>query len=345
MLEVVGDDPELLEAIQAGRVKIVASCTGGSRDVAVKGVLVKDKSNYLVVPTGQALNKLIAIRADNEKYGKKDIYTGAATFKGGELTLELKNYDEIAGLRISTKQLLQALMATWEAAGRKNGSVAMSLDDYMSLRKLSDRKEARKQLQEDLKTLYNCSFKFYSPQKAMQVNKRRKNGDGLNEYNCEMRIISSKMEEWGITNSVVYANFTEEFRKLMSRNFLQLPSLAWALNGKHNANAFYFLQKLSQLKNMQHGLRNEDIITVKALLQSSPNMPTYEEATKNHGSVRQKIYTRMEKGLDTLQEFLSWDYRDAAGNKLTREEAKALSMHDYEELRIITHWKIEPREE
>lgn len=332
-------DAKTLEALLTNEgLKILITTENGQATQtidATKAKITTEKS-FVKVPQGKAINELLSMDAGQRR--KKNMKVKIARFESNGLTLELKNFQEIAGLRKSTKQLLQALMAKWTEGDKKMLGVTLSLKEYMELRKLKDMKEARKQINEDLNTLYNVSLKLGEPSKAQ---KNKKNPDDIDAYNFETRIISGKGE---IKNSLIGVVFVPDFAKLMGKNFMQLPTLAFALNGKHQPNAYYFLNKFCELKNMNFGKKGEDVITVSKLMEASPDMKTYEEVITKYRAVKRWIYEPLEKGMDALQDFIEWEYRDEEGKLLSKEEAKALQFHDYADLQIHIHWKQEPED-
>jgi hypothetical protein len=212
--------------------------------------------------------------------------------------------------------------------GAKSPVVALSLEEYMAKRGLKDKKEARKQVANDLETLFNAQISF-----------KGKGGKGQEQDFHDMRIIDSK----GIKNGVINVTFgTAFYNLLLGYPVMPYPAQLWTLNSRRNPNSFYLLRKIAEHKNMNVGKRNEDIIAVKTLLAVAPNLPSYEEVMATGRQLDQRIIQPFERDMDALEDTLTWEYCHSKNAPLTDEELSSLSYEVFKGLNVHIHWKQYP---
>ena len=283
---------------------------------------------FNTIRQGMATNTLTKVRPDPRHNTVIDPITGAGTVKHGSLTITIPNFTELAGFKTSTYQLLDALTVKLTESGAKSPIVALSLDEYMTKRKIKDKKEARKQAADDLEILFETTISF---------KEKRKKGKDPDFH--DIRIIDSK----GIKNGIINVSFGSAFYNiLLGYPVMPYPAQLWTLNSKRNPNSFYFLRKIAEHKNMNSGKKNEDIIAVKTLLVTSPFLPAYDEVMKAGRQVEQRIIQPFERDLDALSETLKWTYCHGNNTPLTDEELKAMDFETFTELLIKTEWNSYP---
>ena len=283
---------------------------------------------FNTIRQGMATNTLTKVRPDPRYNTVIDPITGAGTVKHGSLTITIPNFTELAGFKTSTYQLLDALTVKLTESGAKSPIVALSLDEYMTKRKIKDKKEARKQAADDLEILFESTISF---------KEKRKKGKEPDFH--DIRIIDSK----GIKNGIINVSFGSAFYNiLLGYPVMPYPAQLWTLNSKRNPNSFYFLRKIAEHKNMNSGKKNEDIIAVKTLLVTSPFLPAYDEVMEAGRQVEQRIIQPFERDLDALSETLKWTYCHSNNTPLTDEELKAMNFEAFAELLIKTEWNSYP---
>lgn len=276
---------------------------------------------------GQATAQLTKIKA-TKRNTKIDPVTHTATITAGSMTVTIPNYDALTGLKTSTYKLLDALTTILTETGAKSPAVTMPLDDYMKLRGLRDRKEARKQVAEDLDTLYNTSISF---------KEKRKGKEGRDFL--DMRICDAK----GIKKGVIFFSFGSTFFHLLKGySVMPVQPQLWALNDKRNPNSYYLLRKLMEHKNMNAGKRNEDLIAVKSLLEACPNIPRYNEVMSQSRHVNRLIIEPFERDMNALEDTLTWEYCHRNGDPLTGAELDTFSYEVFAGALIRTIWKNYP---
>jgi hypothetical protein len=213
-------------------------------------------------------------------------------------------------------------------SGAKSPVVTLSLEEYMKKRGLKDKKEARKQVTDDLETLFNAKISF---------KEKRKKGQEQDFH--DIRIIDSK----GIRKGIINVTFgTVFYNILLGYPIMPYPAQLWALNSKRNPNSFYLLRKIAEHKNMNVGKKNEDIIAVKTLLAVAPNLPSYEEVMATGRQLTQRIIEPFERDMDALEDTLTWTYCHSNNTPLTDEELSSMSYDTFINLLIKIDWKQYP---
>lgn len=284
-------------------------------------------TRYQPIRQSAVTNTLARVTTGKRSDLKIDLLADRATVKREALTVALLEYGKHrAELKPSTHRLLDALVMQFTKHGGTSCHVAMPLREYMQLCGLSDTKGTRKQVERDLEALYHISLSF--------------KGSGRSFMDC--RLCSEK----GIVKGVIKFCFTEPFyEKLKVYTIMPLPEQYFRLNGNANPNSGFFLRKLAEHKNMNYGKGNADLISVRALLESSPLLPRYEEIATKCRHIRQRIITPFERDMNALHETLIWKYRRISGEELTQEEQNALNYEEFALLQVVIDWKQYPKRE
>ena len=257
-----------------------------------------------------------------------DAITDLATIERGGLTVQITDYvSKGIKLKASTHRLLDALTVRFAETGGKSPTVEIPLSEYMDLCGLSDAKEARKQVKEDLEALYSLTLSY--------------TGKGKHSLNfADVRLCDAK----GIMNGVIFLNFSRPlYGVLMQYPIMRLPNEYFKLNSKRNPNSSYFLRKISEQKNMNAGTPTENIISVQTLLNSTDELPRYEDIAST-GRIDQRIIRPFERDMDALSNTLSWEYCHSKGAPLTAEELLNMDYSLFRSLLIKITWVDYPAE-
>jgi len=288
----------------------------------------REKSTFSTIRQGTATNALTKIKPSTKRNTIIDTITGTATITQGNLSITIPDFTKLKGFRTSTYQLLDALTVALTETGAKSPAVALSLEEYMKKRGLKDKKEARKQVTDDLETLFNATISF---------KEKRKNGQEQDFH--DIRIIDSK----GIRKGIINVTFgTAFYNILLGYPIMPYPAQLWELNSKRNPNSFYLLRKIAEHKNMNVGKKNEDIIAVKTLLAAAPYLPSYEEVMNTDRAISRRIIEPFERDMDALEDTLTWTYCHSNNTPLTDEELSSMSYDTFISLLIKIDWKQYP---
>lgn len=288
----------------------------------------REKSTFSTIRQGTATNTLTKIKPSTKRNTIIDTITGTATITQGNFSITIPDFTKLKGFRTSTYQLLDALTVALTETGAKSPAVALSLEEYMKKRGLKDKKEARKQVTDDLETLFNATISF---------KEKRKKGQEQDFH--DIRIIDSK----GIRKGIINVTFgTAFYNILLGYPIMPYPAQLWELNSKRNPNSFYLLRKIAEHKNMNVGKKNEDIIAVKTLLAAAPYLPSYEEVMNTDRAISRRIIEPFERDMDALEDTLTWTYCHSNNTPLTDEELSSMSYDTFISLLIKIDWKQYP---
>ena len=289
-----------------------------------------EKLGYGMIRQSVITNLLSMLKANKENT-TVDL-NGKATITQGDITLTVKNYQNLTGLKTSTFQLLDMLIADFTDKG--NPTVKFSLKDYMNKRGLKDVKEARKQVKDDLELLFNLSVNF-------TLNTDGKPRKRTIENFIDMRIIINK----GIVHGIVFATFEPNFCSMLQKSpVMVFPTLLWEVNNKYNPNTYYLLRKISTHKNMNYGKKNEDVIRVQTLLNSSPFLLTYEKVKLNDRNFSKHIIKPFERDLNACSDYFTWGYCHKGNTPLSDEELQNLSYFDFAKCLVKFDCKNYPKQ-
>lgn len=239
-------------------------------------------SEFRMIKQGKATNTLARVMGHNAQTD----YNGNAIIQNKDFKLFIKEYSELTnGVRPSAKRLLDALIMTADKR-KRDTMVTLPLEEYMTMRGLSNLDETRKQVDEDLEALYRMTISF----------KNRK--DYLDARICQAK---------GIKKGIICFQFGETFHKvLMTYPIMPYPLEILRLNSKRNPNSYDLLRKIAEHKNMNFHKSNADIISVKMLLKDVSGFPSYEDIRAS-GEIKRRIIEPFEKDMNAIESF-TWEY-------------------------------------
>lgn len=251
-----------------------------------------------------------------------DEFNNETKFRKGNFMLTLENFSAVSGFRNSTKKLLDELMIKFTENGANSLTVEIPLKEHMKFRGLKDEKEARKQVNEDLETLFRASI-------------TRNEGDSR-DFN-KLRIIG----EGAIKNGVIRVGFYQGFFELAAKFlFMPMPIAALSFNDNKNPNSYDLARRIALHKFMntlKHN-KNADIISVKTLLDDCPNFANYEEIAKGRDrQYRRYIIEPFERDMNALSSVFTWQYEG-----ITETEKSSLTFDEFIKLNVIIKWLYYP---
>lgn len=301
--------------------------------------LTGGKGGFSLIRQGTATNALTKIKATKGQKGIGaflDGITGAAKITRktakGNFTVSLPHFMKLEGLRTSTHQLFDALIVAFTEGAGRSSVVKLPFKKYMEMRGLSDEKEARRQALADLETIFDARITLKEESKGKKGKPR--------DFQ-DIRIFDAKGT---IKNSVITASFGATFFNLLQTYpVMPYPPQLWRLNGNKNPNSFYFLRRITEHKNMNKGKANEDLISVKTLLDSSPCLPSVEDVKGAGRQLGQRIIDPFIRDMDALEESLAWSLwaKDKNGN-LISESREGLDFDRFEALLVKVDWRQYP---
>lgn len=284
--------------------------------------------DFSTIRQGTSTNTLTKMRAVEGKNLKIDPVTGDATIKDGNFILTIAQYAQLTDPRASTYQLLDALLIELTESGSKSPTVMLPLSEYMERRGLKDRKETKAQVIEDIKLIGKSSISGEE-----KIEKKTESYSLIN--------IADSVEVK--RNGDIVFTFGNAFYNMLLRYpVMKYPRQLQTLNSRKNPNSYFFLRKIAVHKNMNVGKKNEDIISVKTLMESSPYIPSYEEVMSGTRALSRKIIEPFERDMDALSETLSWHYCHSLDQPLTQEELDNMNYGIFSNLLVRITWKNYP---
>lgn len=295
------------------------------------------KTQYSNILQGKATNALSKVSKKGMKYDDK-INSSSAIHN--EVMIKLNNSEEL-NLNVQTHKVLDSLILKLtrnfpmgeEASAdsvNKYRTVELTLDEYMNLCSLKDKKEARKQLKGAIQTIYNISMKW----NETHYDRKKKI-----ERNWQIRIADLMAEEWyedPVKNSKVIFKFTFDIAEYLSKAYIMpYPKNLFRINSKYNPHAYYLGRKLIDHYNQNIGKKNRNRILVSTLLKCLPELPDYESTRY----VSQLIISPFERDLDSLVDEYSildaWWYCNKEGSALDDAELKDADYATWSNLFVV----------
>ena len=280
------------------------------------------KKSYIPFLHGVGTHKL----AQSSTRTKKPIMNeGTATITKGNHTIHIKNFNESrSGLRISTQKLLDACISVlteqnhYRETGKINTLIKIPLKEYAEMVGIkvteSNIKDLRKRVSNDLETLYDISLDWTE-------------GKGKNTKSyLKMRLIGSQ----GIKNGVIHVGFYEPLAEYLINAYVMQYPLALFKVDERNPSTYHIGRKLIYHHSMDNNQLKgtAGIISVKALLDECPDIPTYDEIMSTDRHLDKRIKKPFENALNNL-EFITWEYSNAKNVPLTKEQAESTAYADF----------------
>ncbi len=285
-----------------------------------KKIMAEEAPNFAMIKQGKATAYLAKL---GEKKAIKNNLTETFTITYGDFTV---TFPSNLCVKTSTLQLLDIIILT--ATGEKNQDVIITLSEYMERRGLKNRKEAKKQVKDDLELLKQINLTFNESERR-----------GAHSY------FSVYIANFvGISHNAIRFTFSPIFYQLFSRySIMPYPLQLLTINVCKNPNSYHLLRKIAEHKHMNNGKKNENIVSVKTLLRASPVIPSYEEVIGTDMHLHQRIIKPFERDMNALAETIRWRYCHKGGKSLNDEEIKNFSYDMFKNLMIKIEWINYPK--
>ncbi len=280
---------------------------------------------FSIMRQSTATNKLATLKSsDNALYEKE---SDIAKIERENLKVVFENFSSLGkGLKTTTHRLLDALIIKFTETGSKEPVVYLSLDEYMDYCILKNEREIRKQVKEDLNTLLNIRVTFEK------------------SSNHEQSLCDTKIcDDARIKNGMIIFTFSEAFfRVLKVMPVMPYPMKLFELNNKKNPNSYYFLKKIAEHKKMNYFKKNADILSVRTLLECTPELPKYDDVINGDRAVTRRIIEPFERDLNELSDIISWEYCHTNGRVMTDDELNNFNYYVFFNLLIKVSWNEYP---
>lgn len=241
---------------------------------------------YLFLLQNNLTNDFNKVARLTSTRGTLSIWSEEGTYQQDNLTLLIPHYDTLlqnasisknSEINTPAKKVLDIASIIFTNNGH-NPSIRFSLDEYMTLCGLSDKKEARKQVNAALEVLFDMSISYDD---SKNKNKGR-------NY-LDMRIIDVK----GIKNGIAYLRFIQPYADMLAQCSVMPYRVAIlkASKGREHRNAFYIARRILEHVYMNAGKINERRIGIRTLLEAAPFLATEEEVRAGNRNFTDRIIT------------------------------------------------------
>ena len=242
---------------------------------------------YLFLHQNNATNDFHKVARLNSTRGSLSLWNEQATYQQENLTILIPHYDTLlqnrsisknSEISTPTKKVLDIATMVFEHNGH-NPSIRFSLDEYIELCGLSDKKRAREQVNTALKVLFDISISYDDS----------KNKNRSRNYR-DMRMVDDK----GIKNGIVYLHFAHAYSEMLAQCSESSPmpyplGILQASKGTQHRNSFYIARKMVEHRFMNAGNTNERRISVRVLLKAAPFLATEEEVRNSDRRLADRI--------------------------------------------------------
>lgn len=224
-------------------------------------------------------------------------------------------------------QFIDMLIIEYTANGCRDQTIEFSVSKYMEKRGIKNVEKARKQILDVLRKTYSFSLEYDGKSNKNSV------------YNMRKTRLITGVDEFKNGNVMVKLNDTF-CDALKECPIMKYPGELFTLIETKNPNSYYLLKKITWHKHLNFNHANDDIISVKKLLESCPNLVRYEEIIKV-GRIKQRIIKPFERDMNAFSSTLTWEYfKD--GKPLTKEEYDQLDYQTFIKLMVHITWINHP---
>ncbi len=283
------------------------------------------RNTFRIMKQSSAMNKLATLKTTENLISENNSDT--VCIEKDNLKIYFENFSALGkGLKTTTHRLADALMVKFTEMGADERMVRLPLSEYMELCELKNTGEVRKQVRADLNTLLNMRVSF----------KKSSNRERSLE---DIKICT----DVNIKNNIIFFTFSDEFFYVMkTMPVMPYPEKLFRINLKKNPNSYYFLKKISEHKKMNYFKKNADTLSVRRLLECTPELPAYEDVVSTDRAVSRRIIEPFERDMNELSDVLIWEYCHSNGTPLSESELIDFNYHIFYSLLIRIKWRSYP---
>lgn len=275
----------------------------------------------------------------------------ALFYTGENVSLAFMNSSKYGGVAMTTpmqkvlsmyhEELCKKLPADLTELGKvtldelgKYSKIRITLDKYMELTKTKDKKTARKAIETASDRLFEISF--------ITTVKR-----GKETVRYEGRLFQSRMTKQ--RGGIYEMEFSNNFLRYCSTTTPAVfhPAM-YQIDGNKFRYGWSIIQKLRMYYEINRGREQAARLSVAKLLEAVPDIPTYEEVMSSTRDVTRRIIDPIEKTLDEWQRLSvlkSWEYSNAKGRPLTREQTESMDYDTWSSLYITFELNLPPQDQ
>ena len=261
-----------------------------------------EKTKYSKMYEGQLTNALTTVNSKKTKHVEKLLDDGnqgwlfdLSELGGGEVSLSDPDNNTLS---MTSSQLLDIVgiylteKLPYKASDEqlvKHLDCVLKVDSYMKIRGITSREDAIKQLKKDFRALYNAST-------VATITRHAKGGKKFSEK-LEVRYIDAIPK--GHIKDYAHFRIALSFARYLAHTTM-MPYPIIILTASKNKNVYYIGKKLAAHYNMNRKKTNATSISVDALLNYTPEIPTFEEEYSRSRHYEQKCIRPLDKALTEL---------------------------------------------
>ena len=262
----------------------------------------------------------------------------------GDIEVKLFNYDRV-NLNVQSRKLLDMLLMKlseqlpYGEEGIKKATlevlrITVTLDEFMKMFGLSDKKNARDQF----RAAAECMFSIYMTfdyEVFQNTGKRRKRvKKHFSAYLLEATVETRNLDSDPIINSEISFRFGPSLMEyLCTRYIMPIDINIFKINPHKNPHAYNIARHLSEVYRVRMNKGQPPRISVEALLKACPELPTVDEIRENENrKYWEKIHDPVERDLDVIADIyglIDWHYTHSNGEPLTDSELANYSFEDW----------------
>lgn len=255
----------------------------------------------------------------------KETADGKVAIIHKDLQITAEDTAVLQGYTTSTAKLFNFILKKATETGTPY--IHTSINEYMNFRGLKDHKSAIAQFDKDTDIL--LAYRFFVKKKD-------------NSY-IKMNIFDGIGRQAGSQKITIKLGETF-FKSYTKLPFLQIPSDLMKIDDRKNPNSFslgYYLAYLKRVNANKKDKKNKPlIISVKKLLEASPEIPTAKELRKKKSyHITQQIIEPLERDLNALDYLFTWEYCRAKGEPLTDIDLSTFDYKAFISCYVAISWK------
>ena len=271
---------------------------------------------------------------------------GRIVLKGelGDIEVRLNHYERV-DINVHSRKLLDMLLVKLseqlpygEEATRRaivdKFDVTVTLDEFMELCCLSDKKNAREQLRAAAECLFCLSMTFDYEVFETKGKLKKRVKKHFSSYLLDSTEETRNLETDPVIDSRVCVAFSVKLLEyLCTRYIMPINIKIFTINPHKNPHAYNLARHLAEVYRVRMNKGQQPRISVKALLAACPELPTVDEIReKGNREYWQKIYEPIERDLNAIAdiyELVDWHYCHSNGLPLSDEELANYSFDDW----------------
>mgnify|MGYP002625208067 CR=1 FL=1 len=264
--------------------------------------------------------------------------------KDGDVEVRLFNIERV-NLNVQAKKLLDMLLMKLseklpygkegiKKATLKDCRLVVTLDEFMILCSLSDRKNAREQFRKATEALFSIYMTFDYTTWEVKGKRRKSVKHHFSSYIIDGTDEVRTLDKDPVVDSRITVGFSPMLIEYLCKKYLMPVNIKiFAINPRTNPHAYTLARHLAEVYRIRMNKGQPPRISVRTLLETScPELSSVEEVReKEHRKYWEKIYKPVQRDLDAIADtygLVDWHYCHRNGEPLSDEE---LANHNFED--------------